>query len=84
MVCNFCLTVSPRGIYHTIAVYTYLVTHHNDPAVLETIVQTLIIEIVFSNLIAIFVQMYMTLVIPDFWLDLIFYLQVLRYQDLQT
>ena len=52
------LTIPSLGIYLAITVYTYLVTHHNDPAVLGTLVQTLIIEIVFSNLIAIFVQMY--------------------------
>ena len=57
------LIVPSREIYHAITAYRYLVTHHNDPAVLGTLVQTLIIEIVFSNLIAIFVQMY---ILPRF------------------
>jgi len=39
-------------------VYTYLVTHHDDPAVVGSVFQTLIIEIILNTMIAIVVQMF--------------------------
>ena len=67
-----------------IIVYTYLVTHHDDPAVIGKVFQTLIIEIILNNMVAIVVQMYMALLTWPVDLILIFYLQVLHSQDLQT
>ena len=55
-----------------IIVYTYLVTHHDDPAVVGTVLRTLTIEVSLSEMIAMVVQMYMALFYSARWLDIDF------------